>query len=194
MPNTPVILRARSLVAPLALLVDGYPDRRHKLTSRTGSEPLEDGREATDHNVANPAVLQLTGSVSDLGGDQRPTAAWRAIVKIWKASEPVRVITEWETYPEMIIGRCEGIPIGRGLRFEMEMREIIRVHTGFAFEVPSTAQAGVANNRSAESTRGRVSLQRVLGFGEFERRTRERVSLQRVLGSGEFERDRMTGP
>ena len=158
MPNSPLILRARSLVEPLALLVDGYPDRRHKLTSRTGSEPLEDGREATDHNVAQPVVLQLTGSVTDLNGGQRPTAAWQAIERLWRDSEPVRVITEWQTYPEMIIGRCEGIPTGRGLRFEMEMREIIRVRSGFAFEVPPTAQTGVAENRSAEVVRGRVPL------------------------------------
>ena len=105
MPNSPFIIRARSLTEPLALVVDGYPDRAHKLASRTGGEPLEDGREAVDHTVATPQKLDLTGSVSDLNGGFRPMEAWKAIVALWKTSEPVRVITEWDTYPEMIFKR-----------------------------------------------------------------------------------------
>ena len=105
MPNVPLIIRAQSLVSGLAFYVDGFQSHQHKLTTRTGGEPLEDGREVTDHAIAAPTQVVLAGTVSNLGGGGRPTAAFQAIERIHKASEPVRVITEWATYPEMLITR-----------------------------------------------------------------------------------------
>ena len=176
MPNSPVIIRALTAVQGLSLLVDGYPDRAHKLQSRIGGEPLEDGREVTDHVVAEPKMLDLTGSVSDFGGAQRPIEAWQAIEELWQSSEPVRVVTEWQTYDEMVIHRCQGTPVGRGLRFQMELRQILRagpiagltpqVSTAGAaqfadalnFPVPAAAQTGIALGRSSLVARGRVPL------------------------------------
>lgn len=158
MPNRPLILRAASIVEPLQLLVDGYPDRGHKLNSRIGGEPLEDGRFVTDHVVATPIVLALTGIVSDLPGIQRPAAAWQAIENLYKRSQTVTAITEWQTYPEMVIGKCEGTPVGRGLRFEMELREILRVGVPGRPLIPPAALTGLAAFRAGEVTRGRIAL------------------------------------
>ena len=159
MPNRPLILRAASVVEPLRLLVDGYPDHRHRLTTRIGGEPLEDGRDVVDHAVAAPKDLVLTGIVSDFNGTQRPRAAWRAIEDLHARAEPVRVTTEWQTYDEMIIRRCEGVAAGRGLRFEMELEEVIRVSDATAPSTPAAALAGSAANRSGELSRGRVQLE-----------------------------------
>ena len=68
----------RTTVAAIVLLVDedsaidGFPTETHILSSRFGGEPLEDGRTVTDHVVAEPAAIELTGIVSDLSGAQRP--------------------------------------------------------------------------------------------------------------------------
>lgn len=158
MPNRPLIFRASTLVRGLVLYVDGYPGRVHRLVTRTGGQPVEDGRRITDHAVAEPRSLVLTGSVSDMGGIQRPKEAWAAIEDLHQREEPVRVVTEWRTYPEMLIKRCEGTATGRGLRFEMEVEEVIRVSTTEEPSVPSTALSGSARDRSGETARGRVPL------------------------------------
>ena len=158
MPNSPLIMRARSLVEDLRFFVDGYPDHKHKMQSRIGGEPLEDGRQVTDHVVAVPETLVLTGSVSDMTGGDRPANAFQAIQRLHRSSEAVRVITEWATYPEMVIARCEPIAAGRGMRFEMELREILRVSAATTPNVPASALTGTAAGRSGEVSRGRVPL------------------------------------
>ena len=163
MPNVPLIIRAASLVEGLAFTVDGFQSHQHKLTTITGGEPLEDGREVTDHAVARPTQLVLAGTVSNLGGGGRPTAAYKSIASIHEKSEPVRVITEWATYPEMLITRCEPISSGLGMRFEMELTEILRVPLAAGPTVPSGAMTGSAAGRSGEVSRGRVPL----GAGAF---------------------------
>ena len=80
---------------PFPVQVDGYLSHEHELTTRTGGEPLEDGREVTDHVVAAPQKVILTGQASDMRGGSRAKDAWQAIEELHKAAEPVRVITEW---------------------------------------------------------------------------------------------------
>ena len=142
----------------ILLFVDGFPNHQHRLSTRIGDEPLEEGREVTDHVIAAPQGVTLTGVVSDMGGSQRPAAAWQEIVRIWQAAEPVRVVTEWETLNEMVIARCDASPSGRGMDFTMELRHIIRVSTSAGPVVPPAAMRGLASNRSGEVSRGRVPL------------------------------------
>ena len=158
MPNSPIILRSSTLVEGLVVYVDGYPGRQHKLTTATGGEPLEDGRMVTDHAVAEPRTLALTGIVSDFRGGTRPIEAWQQIEAMHQMEEAVFVITEWGFYPEMIISRCVGTATGRGQRFEMDLKEIIRVSTASIPIVPSTAMAGPAAEREAVYVRGRRPL------------------------------------
>ena len=106
--------------------------------------------------VAEPEVLTLTGSVSDMRGGQRTEAAFQAIQRLHKASEPVRVITEWATYPEMVISRVDPQPSGRGMTFTMELSEILRVSSGTGPSTPSTALRGAAASRTGTVQRGRV--------------------------------------
>ena len=156
MPNSPLIISAATLIAPLEFVVDGYPRHVHKLTTRTGGEPIEDGRQVTDHVVAAPKVLALTGSVSDMENSDKPRLAWRLIEALHERSEPVMVTTEWGVYPEMTISRCEAQPAGRGLSFEMELTEILRASSTIRATVPSSALTGNARNRGGVVSRGRV--------------------------------------
>lgn len=181
MPNQPLILRAATKVEKrlerggviedpggvltdtryiIVYIADGFPERRHKLTTRMGGEPLEDGREVTDHVRAAPASITLQGSVSDMHGGQLTTVAWQAIKALHKASEPVRVTTEWDTIAEMVIASAEAFTVGRGLEFEMELREIIRVSTTGVPSTPPEYQSGNATGRSGLTSRGRATLHR----------------------------------
>ena len=123
-----IIPEAATRIEPLVGLVDGYPDDTHRTRTRTGNEPLEDGREISDHAVALEEELTLEGWVSDFQGPHQPEDAWAAIRKLSKETAVVEVITELGTYPEMIIRMAEANRIGRGMRFRMELKEILRVN------------------------------------------------------------------
>ena len=129
MPNEPLILRAASLVKGWCFSLTASPTTSIACPHALATNRWRMGREVTDHVIAAPQGVTLTGIVSDMGGSQRPAAAWQEIVRIWQAAEPVRVVTEWETLDEMVIARCDANPSGRGMDFTMELRHIIRVST-----------------------------------------------------------------
>ena len=162
MPNEALIYRAGSRVDGLDLYVDGYPSHQHKLQSRIGSEPLEDGREVVDHVVATPETVTLTGSVSDMRGGFRTQEAWATLQRIHKASEPIFVYTEWGSYPEMVIAKCEGQTVGRGMSFTLELREILRVSAAVEILTDLVIPPGSLSDNAAERAgiiaRGRVAL------------------------------------
>lgn len=141
MPNTPLVVDAASEIEPLVLLVDGFPDREHTRTTSIGREPLETGAKITDHAVAEPATLRLTGIVSNMGGVERPVAAWQAIERIIDDKEPVRVTTEWGVIDEAIIARARSKPVGRSMRFEIAVQAVERVETAVVFIPPPTPPA-----------------------------------------------------
>ena len=138
-------------------VVDGFPDATHKLETTTGGEPLEDGRHVTDHAVARQERLVLTGWVSDLNGGDRPRAAWETLRRLHKSLALLRVITEWGVYEKMIIRRAEAPQHTRGMRFTLELEEVIFVGVADN-ELPAENLSGPAVGRSGEVARGRVVL------------------------------------
>ena len=66
------------------------------------------------------------------------------------------------SYNEMVIARCKGVSVGRGLRFEMELREILRVGSAMGGGTPGSAMAGNAAGRSGEVSRGRVPVESIV--------------------------------
>ena len=141
----------------LTAVVDGYPEGTHKLETVTGGEPLEDGRSVTDHAVARQDRLVLTGWVSDFNGGERPREAWETIRRLHRAVTPLNVVTEWGRYSEMIIRRAEAPQTTRGMRFTLELEQIIRVGVTDQ-ELPEEEVEGPADGRSGEQERGRVAL------------------------------------
>lgn len=166
MPNAALIPGSETRIAPLMAVVDGYPAESHRLQTTTGGEPLEDGRQATDHAIARQDRLELTGWVSDLNGGDRPRAAWDTIRRLHREVTPLRVVTEWGVYEEMLITRAEAPKRGRGMRFILELEEIIRVGLSVAF-LPANILSGPAQGRSGEIDRGRVALPRPALAGGF---------------------------
>ncbi len=157
MPNIALIPGAGTVISVFADVVDGWPELTHKLETTTGGEPVEDGRKVTDHAVARQAKLVLTGWVSDFNGGDRPAQAWEAIRRRHKGVKPVAVVTEWGFYPEMLIVRAEAPQTGRGMRFTLELEEVIRVGV-IDTDLPGQNGSGPAQGRSAEVERGRVAL------------------------------------
>ena len=157
MPNFALIPDAATVISVLADVVDGYPEATHKLETTTGGEPLEDGRAVTDHAVARQDRLVLTGWVSDFNGGNRPMQAWAEVRRMHKAVETLTVMTEWGVYREMLIRRAEAPQSARGMRFTLELEEIIRVGLAPA-ALPASTLSGPAVGRSGEIARGRVPL------------------------------------
>ena len=140
MPNMALIPSARTRIPVLLDVVHGYPTDSHRLETVTGGEPLEDGRMVTDHAVARQERLVLTGVVSDFDGQQRPIDAWAELRRIHKEIEVVEVFTEWGHYPEMLIRRCKADHLNRGMEFELELEQIIRVD--YAADPPPVGGGG----------------------------------------------------
>ena len=157
MPFVALIPGSATSIPMLGAYVDGYPQATHKLETTTGGAPVEDGRKVTDHAVARAAKLTLTGYMSGLTGGNRPHDAWDEIRRLHKAAKTVAVITEWGLYPEMLIASAEAPQTARGMRFTLELEEILRVGVE-ASELPPDAVAGPATGRSGEVHRGRVPL------------------------------------
>ena len=158
MPNVALIPRAETRIEPLTAVVDGYPDALHRLETATGGEPLEDGRQITDHAVALEDRVTLTGWVSDFGGADRPANAWDAIRRLHRELEPVDLTTELGIYKEMLIKRVETHHTARGIRFTLTMQQILRVGVTESTLPPDAVADGPAEGRAGEIERGRVAL------------------------------------
>ena len=130
MPNNVALLPlTRTRVPALLALVDGYPDRTHELETALGGSPLETGAWITDHAIARPEKLTLSGYTSNLSDSlgAKPTLAWAAIRKLQQDVTPVTVITAWQVYPELLISKVSATPSGLGQSFTMELEEVLRV-------------------------------------------------------------------
>ena len=158
MPNVAVIPNSGAVIAPLTGIVDGWPDEQHSLKTTIGGAPLEDGTRVTDHAIVSSEEVTLTGFVSDWSGGDRPGQAWEAIRALNATLTPVRVVTEWGVYPEMLITEADAPKGGRrGLRFTLKLTWVNRV--GIADnELPASELSGPATGRSGIVERGRVAL------------------------------------
>lgn len=159
MVNVALIPNSATEIAVLDAFVDGYPEATHRLEIVTGGEPLEDGRNVTDHAVARQEKLVLLGWVSDINfGADRPAAAWARLRELHNAETIFAVVTEWGEYPEMIITRAEAAQRTRGMQFTLELEQIIRVGITDN-DLPAEQLSGPAEGRSGEVTRGRNNLE-----------------------------------
>ena len=169
MPNMALIPSAATRIPVLLDVVHGYPTDSHRLETVTGGEPLEDGRMVTDHAVARQERLVLSGIVSDFDGAQRPIDAWAELRRIHAEIEVVEVFTEWAHYPEMLIRRCKADHLNRGMAFELELEQIIRVDfaadptpTGVGGDITELTPdlvAGPATDRGGGIDRGWVPVE-----------------------------------
>ena len=158
MPNVALIPGSGTVISALVDVVDGYPELVHRLETTTGGEPLESGLRVTDHAVARQEQLTLTGWVSDFNGGNRARDAWEKLRELHKKVKTVRVVTEWGVYPEMLIRKAEAPQTARGMRFTLELEEVIRVGVLDTELVAEELAGGPGEGRSGEIERGRVAL------------------------------------
>ncbi len=163
MPNVALIPEAASQIAPLMAFVDGFDDDEHTLETATGTEPLEDGTEITDHAVARQEKVRLTGHVSDWGPPTsigvappgRVRDAWEEIRRLHKEVAVVELVTELGVYPNMIIRRVKSHRDGRGMMFVMELEQVIRVEIGES-DIRNVEPESPAGGRVGGTGKGRV--------------------------------------
>ena len=157
MPNLALIPTAAPSVPPLTAVVDGWPAENHSIKTNIAGAPVEDGVEATDHSVLSSEEVTLTGWVSDWGGGARPADAWGEVRRLARVREPIRLVTEWGVYPEMLISEADAPKDHRGMRFTIKLVWINRVGIVDS-ELPAEQLSGPAVGRSGEVARGRVAI------------------------------------
>ena len=156
MPNIALIPGSTPQL-PLTAVVDGFPAEQHKVSVELGGEPVEDGVEATDHAVFSKEEVILTGWVSSWRGGRTPARAWSTVRRLARTVTPITLITEWGTYPEMLIAEADAPKDARGMRFTVKLVWINRVGV-MDSELPAGQVSGPASGRSGNVQRGRVAL------------------------------------
>ena len=157
MPNIAIIATAAPDVPPLTNTVDGWPQEEHAIRVQVAGAPVESGVEVTDHSVLSSEQVTLTGWVSGWRGGRNPSDAWGEIRRMAREREPIRLMTEWGVYPEMLIWEADAPKTNRGMRFTLKLIWINRV--GVTDEnLPSEQVTGPAEGRSGEVARGRVAV------------------------------------
>ena len=122
--NSALIFGANNVIVGLDQVVDGYTGVQHRLRTRIGNEPIQEGTSISDHAESEPDVVALIGWVSNFNGINRPVEAFGHLRRIMKALTIVTVITEWHTYRSAIIIRADASTRGRGMRLELEIQEV----------------------------------------------------------------------
>lgn len=126
MPNAALIVGKQTVIQGLEGAYDVLENTAHKLRTRTGSAPLENGAEITDHAVSEPIRMNLTGIVSDLtvNGEARAREAWEIIVGAQQSVQTFRIVTPWIVYPQMLIKDVDAHEEGFGIGFTIKLEEI----------------------------------------------------------------------
>lgn len=141
-------------------VVTGWAMPNHQLMSQAGTERIEDGATITDNIVAMPAKLSMVGYVSDLTmqkGSRAPAEAWAAIRKLHREEAIVSIATEWGIYKNMFIMAVDTKQDNRGMKFDIDFQEIVRVGIG-EYE-PIGKQSATADGRGAEVPNGEQVVQ-----------------------------------
>ena len=164
MPNVALVPSLAARIPPLEATVDGFPKSSVEAESAVGESPLESGATLTDHAVAKPIVMNLSGLVSDLGTSEenastdRSAAAWEAIQKLRADNELVTVLHPFGTFPNMLVKSVSAQQSGRGMSFSMELVQVLMVGLRHDGEVGQSA-TGPAEERTSEISRGKQQLE-----------------------------------
>lgn len=116
-------------------------EEQHERSAFIAESPVEDGSAIADHIILDPERITIEGIVSaapvnlievaqafgspSSAGFARVITAFDALDKLWRAKEPVTVITGYRTYTNMVIERLS-LPRNRelSLRFRADLKKI----------------------------------------------------------------------
>ncbi len=147
-------------------VIDTNPSISHSQSVDLTPYPIEDGSSLTDNAVVKPDTLNIETIVSDqlISDDTRlnvPAAAraataWGIIADLKDRREPVTVVTQLQTYENMLIvdmSAPQNRRTGRGLHMNIRMQEVLFASTQLV-RLPPSIVAGAATNRTSTVNRG----------------------------------------
>ena len=151
MPNVALIETAAPTVPPLTNVVDGWPEEQHQLKVNISGAPVESGVETTDHSVLSSEILTLTFWVSGWRGGRNPADAWGEVRRLARDREPIRVLTEWGIYEEMLIWEADAPKTNRGMRGTLKLIWINRVGVTDSELPPEATRSADVSTAAADS-------------------------------------------
>jgi len=127
------------------LELDVSIEEEHSLASDVTSFPVEAGSDISDNISAKPRELVIRGVITDIpsgigalaivpglvdrfGGLPPSVAAFGTLKEMWRAEQPVDVVTGLEVYRNMAIVDVrmpKNAAVGRSLQFTIRLREIV---------------------------------------------------------------------
>lgn len=153
-----IIPDASPSIAPIDMLITGWSSPIHTIESQAGTERLEDGAVITDHVVAMPDKLTMTGWVSNLSQDgNAPAEAWEGIRELQRKEDVFKVVTEWAVYDEMFIIGATTTQTGRGMKFTIDLQQVVRVGLQQGSTRPTRTGPPIETS-GPEVDQGKVSL------------------------------------
>ncbi len=137
--------------------IDAAVSVKHSIASTPTRNPVEEGAKVTDHVELEPQAISIQGVISDtpldfnilnsiakgdlksigntfkdgaksmLSKASRSIEQYQSIMQIWKSREPIKVITGFKVYENMIITRFEvdqTATTGQAMHFSADLEEI----------------------------------------------------------------------
>jgi hypothetical protein len=127
----------------------------HQRRADVTSNPVESGATIQDHVILQPETLSLEGFVSDTPAAPlaaqwgRVQSTFEALDELWRAAEPLDVVTGRKTYESMVIVDLQ-LPRERpaSMSFSIEMQHVTIVST----QTTEIAGGTTAENASDQGT------------------------------------------
>ena len=153
--------QARTSIAALRGLADGFPSEEHRLDLDTTENPVESGSTLTDNAVERRKRLRLEMWVSDVlaapgssVSPTRPAEAWAIISDLFANRSPVTVTTALQVYTDMLIVRAvapRNRQTGGSLRVTMDLAQVLFADTDLARFPPARVDPdGPAADRTSQ--------------------------------------------
>ena len=154
---------------PLIGFVDAYLTEEHSMSMDTTDHPVESGSSIVDNAVKRPDEFRCLAVLSDglpspeatiKNPNRRVSELWDILRRFIENRERLIIITRPYTYRNMLLIRANAPiddKVSRGLRVNLEFREIITVET----EIGRFTEAnigGVATDRTGEFDSGTKTL------------------------------------
>ena len=144
-------------IAEVVGLIDGYSTATHELRAEVTEYPVETGSRIADHVIFQPRKVKLEGWVSELKrGQGGAPSAWGEITNLCRDRKTVKLVTPIMTYDRMVITKATApvdVTIGRSLRFEIELLEILTLDPLIA-----TGYNTPTSDRQSTNQRGTVDI------------------------------------
>lgn len=189
-----------------SLTFDAVISERHTAELEVTKNPVEMGASITDHAYVKPYGLTITGGVSATPlhepndsygqGNDRPSAAYEAMLKLQATREPFDVVTGLKLYKNMMVTSIttEQDKDSAGVfAFSAELTEVIIVYTEVV-KYPPRQEGTTHNQASKAKDQGKKQGKAPVEEKAAKKETVEQSSLQILRGVGKKDKDGWVPP